>query len=60
MYFWTPTTEPTTEPDFQEDAVRLARTARNLTLGDLRKLMDLSPDLARLNRDRFRVFADAP
>jgi len=49
-----------TEPAFQDDAIRLARTARNLTLGDLRALMDLSDDLARLNRDRFRAFADAP
>lgn len=47
-------------PAFQEDAVRLARTARNLTLGDLQKLMSLSPDLARLNRDRFRDFSDTP
>ena len=52
-------TIPTT-PDFQEDAVRLVRTARNLGLGDLQKLMDLSPDLARLNRDRFRRFATEP
>ncbi|GAA6180880.1 MULTISPECIES: peroxide stress protein YaaA [unclassified Shimia] len=57
---WEAVSGPTTSPDFQEDAVRLAKTARNLTLGDLRKLMDLSPDLARLNRDRFRAFADAP
>ncbi len=49
-----------TRPDFEADAMRLARTARNLTLGDLQKLMDISPDLARLNRDRFRSFADAP
>ena len=48
------------EPAFQDDAVRLARTARNLTLGNLQKLMHLSPELARLNRDRFRVFQDAP
>ncbi|MBL4767722.1 MAG: peroxide stress protein YaaA [Rhodobacteraceae bacterium] len=47
-------------PDFLEDAVRLAKTARNLTLQDLKKLMNLSPDLARLNRDRFREFSDAP
>ncbi|MCF6232578.1 MAG: peroxide stress protein YaaA [Rhodobacteraceae bacterium] len=47
-------------PAFQQDAARLVRTARNLTLGDLRKLMDLSPDLARLNRDRFKVFQDEP
>lgn len=49
-----------TEPAFQEDAVRLARTARNLTLKDLKGLMDLSDDLARLNRDRFKTFSDAP
>ena len=50
----------TTQPDFQEDAVRLARTARNLTLGKLKGLMDLSDDLARLNRDRFQAFEEAP
>lgn len=49
-----------THPDFQDDAVRLSKTARNLTLGDLKKLMDLSDDLARLNRDRYRAFSDAP
>ncbi|NVO56100.1 peroxide stress protein YaaA [Rhodobacteraceae bacterium B1Z28] len=49
-----------TEPAFQDDAIRLSKTARNLTLGDLKKLMDLSDDLARLNRDRYRVFSDAP
>ena len=49
-----------TAPDFQDDAIRLSKTARNLTLGDLKKLMDLSDDLARLNRDRYRAFSDAP
>ncbi|WP_299295729.1 peroxide stress protein YaaA [uncultured Tateyamaria sp.] len=49
-----------TAPAMQDDAVRLARTARNLTLGKLKALMDLSDDLARLNRDRFQAFADAP
>ena len=49
-----------TEPDFQADAIRLAKTARNLTLGKLKGLMDLSDDLARLNRDRFKAFEDAP
>lgn len=49
-----------TAPAMQDDAVRLARTARNLTLGKLKSLMDLSDDLARLNRDRFQAFADAP
>ncbi|WP_170376316.1 peroxide stress protein YaaA [Ruegeria atlantica] len=49
-----------TQPDFQDDAIRLSKTARNLTLGDLKKLMDLSDDLARLNRDRYRAFSDSP
>jgi len=57
---WTETDLPTTQPDFQDDALRLAKTARNLTLVELKGLMDLSDDLARLNRDRFRDFADAP
>jgi cytoplasmic iron level regulating protein YaaA (DUF328/UPF0246 family) len=49
-----------TEPAFQVDAIRLATTARNLTLGKLKDLMHLSDDLARLNRDRFRAFAAEP
>lgn len=49
-----------TEPAWQADAARLARTARNLTLTKLRGLMHISDDLARLNRDRFRAFQDAP
>lgn len=57
---WSEAPGETTEPALQADAVRLARTARNLTLRDLKALMDLSDDLARLNRDRFRVFAESP
>ncbi|GFE49263.1 UPF0246 protein [Roseobacter cerasinus] len=49
-----------TAPDFQEDAVRLVKTARNLTLGKLKDLMSLSDDLARLNRDRFAAFEAEP
>ncbi len=49
-----------TAPDFQADAVRLVKTARNLTIGDLRSLMSLSEDLAKLNRDRFKSFQDEP
>lgn len=49
-----------TQPDFQEDAVRLVKTARNLTLGKLKGLMSLSDDLARLNRDRFAAFEESP
>ena len=49
-----------TVPDFQDDAVRLSKTARNLTLGGLKGLMGISDDLARLNRDRFQAFAAEP
>ena len=51
---------PATAPEFQDDAVRLSKTARNLTLRDLKGLMSISDDLARLNRDRFKVFAAQP
>ncbi|MBN9888713.1 peroxide stress protein YaaA [Salipiger abyssi] len=49
-----------TEPRFAEEAVKLAKTARNLTLGELKSLMKLSDDLAKLNRDRFRDFSETP
>lgn len=52
-------TQPT-EPVFGEDAVRLAKTARNLPLKDLKALMHLSDNLAKLNRDRYRAFAEDP
>ena len=51
---------PGTTPAFQADAARLAATARGLSLRELRGLMDISDDLARLNRDRFKVFAADP
>lgn len=49
-----------TSPAFQAEANRLAGHARQLSLAKLKALMDLSDDLARLNRDRFRAFSDAP
>ena len=49
-----------TAPDFQDDAISLAQTARNLSLGDLKGLMHLSDALANLNRDRFKAFQDVP
>ena len=57
---WSERDVATTAPAYQDDATRLARKARNLSLGDLQALMDISPDLARLNRDRFRAFAAEP
>lgn len=57
---WAERSVEMTAPDMQSDAVRLVKTAKNLTLENLRKLMDLSPDLARLNRDRFQSFENEP
>ncbi|MDA0721980.1 MAG: peroxide stress protein YaaA, partial [Proteobacteria bacterium] len=56
----TPVQIPATAPAFQDDALRLAKTARGLSLGDLKSLMAISDDLARLNRDRFAAFAAYP
>ncbi len=55
-----PVVTPGTAPAFQADAARLAATARGLSLRELRGLMDISDDLARLNRDRFKAFAADP
>ena len=57
---WSENGIATTQPEFVDDANRLAKTARNLTLTQLQNLMSISPDLARLNRDRFRAFSDDP
>ena len=57
---WSERDVTATAPDFQTEAARLAGHARQLTLGKLKSLMDLSDDLTRLNRDRFRAFEDAP
>lgn len=47
-----------TAPVFQEDADALAKVAKRLSQKDLAKLMDISPDLAKLNADRFKRFAE--
>ena len=57
---WTERQSESTEPRFVAEANSLARTARNLSLRDLKSLMSLSDDLARLNRDRFADFAADP
>lgn len=57
---WTERRVGATTPDFEADALRLAKTARNLPLRDLKSLMDLSDELAKLNRDRFRAFSEEP
>lgn len=45
-----------TKPDFATDAARLAKIARGLSAEDLCRLMDISPALGLLNRDRFKAF----
>lgn len=49
-----------TTPRFLPEANSLARTMRGRTLAELKGLMDLSDDLARLNRDRFKAYEDDP
>lgn len=58
---WSPVDrDDLTRPDFGKEALSLAKTARGLTLQGLQDLMHISPDLARLNRDRFKAYSDAP
>jgi len=47
---------PVTEPMLMKDASSLMRTARGLTQKKIRELMGISPDLAKLNYDRYRNF----
>ncbi len=46
-----------TLPEYQADANRLARIAKKLSVSELRDLMKISEDLAKLNRERFQGFA---
>ncbi len=54
-----PANLPATLPEFQADATRLARTAKQLSVTGLRDLMSISEDLAKLNKERFNAFAPA-
>ncbi len=45
-----------TLPRMRDDTAQLARTAKRLRIKDLRGLMSISDDLARLNRERFQAF----
>lgn len=49
-----------TLPAFGTEAAKLARIARDLSVDDLRALMDISEPLARLNRDRFHAYKAKP
>ena len=57
---WTERDVTMTEPRFSEAAQELAGVARALSVDDLKKLMKISDDLAKLNRDRFRDFDADP
>ncbi len=50
-----PVDAPATAPRLVEDMASLVRTARRQTKSDLRRLMGISEDLARLNRERFQA-----
>ncbi|CUH64641.1 hypothetical protein TG4357_01408 [Thalassovita gelatinovora] len=47
-----------TDPQFADRARELAKVARNLSVDQLMKLMNISENLAKLNADRFRDFGD--
>lgn len=47
---------PVTQPRLLEETKSLAKTAKTQTLGDLKRLMHLSDNLAQLNVDRFDRF----
>lgn len=49
-----------TFPDFQDDAFSLSKTARRLSVANLRKLMSISEALAKLNQTRFKAFEEHP
>lgn len=51
---------PATSPEFQSDAYSLSRTARRLSVANLRKLMHISEPLAKLNQTRFKDFMEEP
>ena len=52
----TPVDHLRTRPDMLKEANSLAATARQLTIGDLQKLMDISKDLATLKPRPVQIF----
>lgn len=58
---WTATRDfPTTQPDFGGKAFELVQSARGLSVAELRKLMALSENLAKLNAERFAAYDPDP
>ena len=54
-----PATAPVSAPQFSEHTAELAKVARKLRVIDLKRMMALSDDLAKLNRARFQAFDPA-
>ena len=50
---------PVTTPEMVEDIAELSTVTRKLTVRQLKSLMDLSDNLATLNRERFQAFDPA-
>ncbi|MBK5926213.1 peroxide stress protein YaaA [Rhodobaculum claviforme] len=57
---WSEVPGTPTAPEFGAQARELADLARGLSADDLARMMKLSPQLARLNAERFRDFAADP
>ncbi len=51
---------PPTEPRMLDDARALIRRARRMGAAEIKSLMELSDDLAKLNHERFQTFQDDP
>src|SRR5215217_2247820 len=48
-----------TTPELADQTAELAKTTKRLTVRDLKGLMSLSDNLAKLNRERFQAFDPA-
>src|SRR5690606_6219959 len=47
---------PVSTPELKEDLAELAKAAKKLKAADLKRLMSISDNLAKLNVERFRAF----
>jgi uncharacterized protein len=51
-----PVAAPLTAPELADQTAELAKVAKKLRVIDLKRMMDLSDSLAKLNRERFQAF----
>jgi cytoplasmic iron level regulating protein YaaA (DUF328/UPF0246 family) len=51
-----PAAAPLTAPQLPEHTAELSKTTKKLRVIDLKRMMDLSDNLAKLNRERFQAF----